>query len=398
MSLSGIDLRHKLWESCGMGRPSLALGTYGTVRTYKTVAGYRAMTRYRDYDGTVRPVERHGTTKGAAENNLRTALRDRARVDGGSTIQPDTKVVVLAEAWYQSLTVAPRSITTMAQYRDRIDKQIIPSIGQLRVRELSPGVVDRHLAAIAGKHGNATAKMTRTVMSGICGLAVRADALDRNPVREASAISTKPQNRPRSLSVDEVRQLLAYLTYDDKAIRRDLPDLVAFIAATGLRIGEATGITWDTLDLEAGTVEVRGTVIPVRGQGPHFKPSPKTDAGARTLLLPTWCIEMLRRRAARGSASSAEARNPVFPAPRGGLRDPSNTQADLKEAFAYAGLPWATSHTLRKTVATLMDQAGLSARAAADQLGHSKTSMTQDNYYGRKIAATGAATILEALG
>ena len=56
-----------------------------------------------------------------------------------------------------------------------------------------------------------------------------------------------------------------------------------------------------------------------------------------------------------------------------------------------------TSHSFRKTVATLMDEAGLSARSAADQLGHAKPSMTADVYYGRKARATGAAAALEAL-
>jgi integrase len=57
-----------------------------------------------------------------------------------------------------------------------------------------------------------------------------------------------------------------------------------------------------------------------------------------------------------------------------------------------------TSHTFRRTVATLMDQCGLSARAAADQLGHSDPSLTQDVEYGRRIASTGATEVLEILG
>jgi integrase len=44
-----------------------------------------------------------------------------------------------------------------------------------------------------------------------------------------------------------------------------------------------------------------------------------------------------------------------------------------------------------------MDAAGLSARAAADQLGHAQVSMTTDHYFGRRIAATGAARVLEAV-
>jgi integrase len=79
-------------------------------------------------------------------------------------------------------------------------------------------------------------------------------------------------------------------------------------------------------------------------------------------------------------------------------RDPSNTQADLRRVFADAGYPWVTSHVYRKTVATLMDAAGLTARQAADQLGHAKVSMTQDNYFGRMNGPTGAAGVLEIFG
>jgi integrase len=48
-------------------------------------------------------------------------------------------------------------------------------------------------------------------------------------------------------------------------------------------------------------------------------------------------------------------------------------------------------------VATLMDEAGLSARAAADQLGHAKPAMTMNIYYGRRTRVTGAADVLEQL-
>ena len=56
-----------------------------------------------------------------------------------------------------------------------------------------------------------------------------------------------------------------------------------------------------------------------------------------------------------------------------------------------------TSHVFGMTVATLMGQAGLFWCAAVDQLGHANTSMTSDVYFGRKIAAIGAAAVLRAL-
>ena len=48
------------------------------------------------------------------------------------------------------------------------------------------------------------------------------------------------------------------------------------------------------------------------------------------------------------------------------------------------GLGWITSHSFRKTTATMFDDAGLSARQIADQLGHARPSMTQDVYMGRR--------------
>jgi integrase len=70
---------------------------------------------------------------------------------------------------------------------------------------------------------------------------------------------------------------------------------------------------------------------------------------------------------------------------------PSNPVLDT---FAAAGFDWVATHAFRKTIATLMDHAGLSSRAAADQFGHANTSMTTDVYFGRKVAATGTAAVL----
>jgi integrase len=58
---------------------------------------------------------------------------------------------------------------------------------------------------------------------------------------------------------------------------------------------------------------------------------------------------------------------------------------------------WVVPHTYRKPVATMLDQVGLSARTIADQLGHSRISMTQDVYLGRRAVDQAAATALQEL-
>ena len=127
-------------------------------------------------------------------------------------------------------------------------------------------------------------------------------------------------------------------------------------------------------------------MIRVAGHGLVLKPKPKTKAGWRTLVLPTWCVHMLhtRHEQVREGGGGASASPMVFPSPKGKLRDPKNTNRDLRRVYDTAGLPQITSHTFRRSVATAMDHAGLTARMAADQLGHQKISMTTDTYYARQ--------------
>ncbi|GAB3434337.1 hypothetical protein GCM10027436_11370 [Actinophytocola sediminis] len=61
-----------------------------------------------------------------------------------------------------------------------------------------------------------------------------------------------------------------------------------------------------------------------------------------------------------------------------------------------AGYEWVTFRTFRKTVATLLDAAGLTARQIADILGHAHPSMTQDVYMGRGAPSRDGADALHA--
>jgi len=108
----------------------------------------------------------------------------------------------------------------------------------------------------------------------------------------------------------------------------------------------------------------------------------------------SWALADLQQRWARG----VKLEDPVFSDSLGGLRDPKNTRRDVRAALDRAGFDWATSHSFRKTTATMLDEAGLSARVIADQLGHARPSMTQDVYMGRKVVDARVAEALEDAG
>ncbi|HEX5403516.1 MAG TPA: site-specific integrase [Pseudonocardiaceae bacterium] len=247
--------------------------------------------------------------------------------------------------------------------------------------------LDRFLITVRRSTGLATAKTARSVISGVIGLAVRHGALSSNPVRDTSPLEAGRKKGPRALTTEEREQWFAQLDADQVAVRKDLPDLCRFMLATGVRIGEALGVYWSDVDMDTATVRIDHTVLRVKGEGLRRSPT-KTAAGERTLPLPSWVVSILRERA-RGEDG------PVFADALGGLRDPSNTMADLREARGTDGFAWVTSHVFRKTAATILDEAGLTARLIADQLGHSKPSMTQDVYLGRKVVSPATAAALE---
>jgi Phage integrase central domain len=93
----------------------------------------------------------------------------------------DTKIAVLAEVWFAEISGQDRSPGTLRAYRDRLDRQVIPALGSLRVRELSTGMVDRHLRAVRDRHGAAMAKLCRTVFREWLGS--RPDMMHSNTTR-----------------------------------------------------------------------------------------------------------------------------------------------------------------------------------------------------------------------
>ena len=145
-------------------------------------------------------------------------------------------------------------------------------------------------------------------------------------------------------------------------------------------------LRWSDVDFVAGSVDIDHTIIRLTGAGLHRK-STKTAAGERTLLLPNSTLSMLRRR--QRDADDPDHR-PLFPDSAGGWRDPSNTRRMFRQVRGSESFAWVTTHVFRKTAATILDEAGLSARVIADQLGHSRPSLTQDVYMARKLPGRAA--------
>ena len=162
------------------------------------------------------------------------------------------------------------------------------------------------------------------------------------------------------------------------------------IAAAGLDFAFVG--RWADFDERAATIAVAGKVVRVAGKGLVRVAETKTAAGRRTIPLPRFAVDMLRNR--RGLPFLGE-QSVIFPSASGALRDPDSFNAHWRQVRDELGVPGVSSHSFRKTLATLIDDGGLSARIGADHLGHSQVSMTQDRYMARGRVHTQVADLMD---
>lgn len=384
------------------GRPPLRIGQHGKIsRKYLGDGVWEAQCRVRDTDGVTRRVRRVGPPDDydrrgkLAEDALMEALAQRRPPSGApDQIGVDTSVMVLVEAHLDRVAEDGRAPATLATYRVVAGK-LRAKLGGVRVGEATPARIDAALRSMSSTHGPVMARQAKTILRGGLQLAVLANVLSTNPVRDVQQIKSKrpPKGAP-SLTADQLRDLLVRLRASEYCREHDLADPFTILVATGLRRCELLGLRWSDLDETAGTLGVTGKVVRVTGKGLIRVDETKTAAGRRTIALPSFAIDALRQR--RSLPYLGQHPTIMFPSTAATWRDPNNFGRDWRRVREELGVPDVTTHSFRKTLATLIDDSGLSARVGADHLGHSKVSMTQDVYMTRGKVHTQVADVLDA--
>lgn len=385
------------------GRPPLRIGQHGKItRSQLSRDVWVARCRYRDRDGITRRLERMSPDTepdeyGAkAEAALQDAIADR-RPPGTGNTTGSTLLGELLDRYIERCRadgdLAPKSVDTYEATLNTVKPRFVG----IRVSEADPGLLNDILKGIRRDHGPTRERHTKVALNSVMTDAVMAGALQTNPVREIAARRTKKADKKRVkgapvLDDGQVDMLLKAIDESEVCARKDLRDPVILLAGTGLRRSELLALRWEDIDLDNRVLTVSASVVRVKGKGLQRQDTTKTGED-RPMALPQFAVDMLhRRKSGRQGPNSAGV---IFPSSTGTLRDPDNFGKQWREVRDDLGLPDVTSHSFRKTVATLIDQQGLSSRLAADQMGHARVSMTTDVYMARKQVHTEVADALD---
>jgi integrase len=331
----------------------------------------------RTVNGTRQRRSVRGTTEGEARHKLREI---EAELILGKPIADGTmRLAPFLREWL-STTIEPNclSVNTAASYRGIVEHHLIPSLGKLRLRDITVLDVDHllHEKYEAGLSGS-TVQRIRMILVKALRHAERRDLVHRN-VAALTDLRRTQRREGRSLTPEQARALLK------TSESHRLGITVHLGLYLGLRPGEVLGLQWSDIDLEARTLSVRRSLKRENNQlrlGP-----PKTAGSVRTLKMSEQLTSALRHHLSEQHRRKEVAcelwrdYGLVIPTEVGTPIDPSNARRALNEMCEQAGIGHWSPNELRHSFASLMSLAGAPMEEVADAMGHVDTRMTSQVY------------------
>jgi integrase len=359
--------------------------TAGPRRDAETGTWWFVVDVGQDPNGRRRQVRRRGfKTKREAQEAF-----DRLKVKAHDHeyVAPSRQTV--AEYLDEWLGTIQRQPSTIESYARNIRVHVVPRIGGRHLRSIDAGTLNAMYADLLrdgradGKPGGLaprTVRYVHTILGRAFEDAVKWGRLNRNPARSAEPPRPSDSAPPemQTWTGDQLGSFLAGVEGD----RYHAPFL--FIATTGVRRGEALGIRWGDLDLDAGRASIRQTITAVRHKI-VIAPRTKTDKGRR-IDLDEATVAMLRRHRAQQAqerllvGAGYAAGDLVFALPDGRPYHPERFSREFDRKVARTDLPRIRLHDLRHTWATLALEAGISVKVVSERLGHATSAITSDTY------------------
>ena len=152
----------------------------------------------------------------------------------------------------------------------------------------------------------------------------------------------------------------------------------------GLRRGEVFGLQWKDIDFANNTIHICHNLVCITGEKVIGKP--KTDSSDRTLLMPDYLAEVLRKhkieqaRARLKRLSLYDDNDLVCCNEDGSPCHTGSYSQTFSDFLKRSGLKHIRFHDLRHINATLMLQYGVPAKIASERLGHSTIQTTMNIY------------------
>lgn len=282
------------------------------------------------------------------------------------------------ESWLVDYAESQLCPKTAQGYTGVVARYITPNLGHVLLTELRPAQVEAFYGALQRRGlAPATNRQTHVILKSSLKRAVRLGLLAVNPYAAVDAPRLKHPEMP-SITPEQAQEL------GQAAGDGALGTLFKVLLYTGLRRSEALAVTWQDIDLTAGTVSVTRSLHHVRGQGTVIE-QPKSsksrrqvDLSASTVaFLKAWRLSQTEQRLRVGPLWQDEGW--VFTNETGKHLEPDTVTRAFGKLAKRLGLA-ISLHDLRHAHASLLLQQGVPLKIVSERLGHSSIVITGDVY------------------
>lgn len=293
------------------------------------------------------------------------------------------------------------------RYTHILDLGIIPALGHLKLRDIRPLHIQRfiddlskretHLDGKPGKLSPSTIRRYFTMVSSLMKSAYKLGLIGVNPAeRERITLPKLEEEQTEIYSETELDEMLQALENEPLMFRV----LIHTALNTGCRRGELMGLKWSDIDFATGVLTVSRSNYKLTGDAEIKSKSTKTGR-SRTLVLPPYCLRMLRRYCAEqdglrltlGDAWHGD--DWIFIQADGKPMYPTTPTQWFSKFQKRNDLPHRKFHALRHTSATLLLSNGTNIKNVATRLGHTQLKTTNRYVHAVEQAERQAANTLE---
>jgi integrase len=319
---------------------------------------------------------------------------NKSAVDTGTWIDPNAGKLtfkVYAEKWREAQV---HRDTTRAQVETHLRRHVYPTFGDKALASIRRSDVQAWVTATSQQLAPSTVRVVYSFVAAVLRAAVDDRLIAASPCSRIALPKIEPK-RVEPLPTEVVEATATEVPSRFRA-------LVMLAAGTGVRQGEALGLTVDRVDFLRRTVTIDRQLVTMPGRDPYLAP-PKTEKSHRVIPLPQVVVDALAAHLAAFAAGpdgflfttedglpirrtwfSAKVWRPaakkVLKAHAEQLEKVAAEARKRGETVTVAPRTEMTFHDLRHYYASLLIRHGESVKTVQARLGHANAAETLDVY------------------